>query len=99
MKSISITLSMILSMVSSGDLALELLPPAEERLRVCCLVRESERVLNQGARSSRQLMARMVSRGSPATMGRGGTDLPSWNIKRSMTQPDQQCISLYLVLQ
>ena len=77
MKSISITLSMILSMVSSGDLALELLPPAEERLRVCCLVRESERVLNQGARSSRQLMARMVSRGSPATMGRGGTDLPS----------------------
>ena len=71
------SISMILSIVFSGDLALELLPPAEERLRVCCLVRESERVLNQGARSSRQVMARMVSSGSPATMGRGGTDLPS----------------------
>ena len=97
------SISMILSMVSSGDLALELLlPPAEERLRVCCLVRESERVLNQGARSSRLLMALMVSRGSPATMGRGGTDLPSWNIKRSMTAwpaVQCQCISLYLGLQ
>ena len=71
------SISMILSIVFSGDLALELLPPAEERLRVCCLVRERERVLNQGARSSRQVMARMVSNGSPARMGRGGTDLPS----------------------
>ena len=71
------SISMILSIVSSGDLALELRPPAEERLRVCCLVRERERVLNQGARSSRQVMARMVSSGSPARMGRGGTDLPS----------------------
>ena len=71
------SISMILSMVSRGDLALELLPPAEERLRVCCLVRERERVLSQGASSSRLLMDRMVSRGSPATMGRGGTDLPS----------------------
>ena len=71
------SISMILSMVSRGDLALELRAPAVERLRVCCLVRERERVLNQGASSSRQLMDRMVSRGSPATMGRGGTDLPS----------------------
>ena len=70
MKSISI----ILSMVSMGDLALT---PAEERLLVCCLVRERERVLNQGARSARQLMERMVSSGSPATIGLGGTDLPS----------------------
>ena len=71
------SISMILSIVFSGDLALELLPPAEERLRVCCLVRESERVLNQGASSSRQLILLMVSRGSPATIGLGGTDLPS----------------------
>ena len=69
------SISMILSMVARGDLALEVL--TEERLLVCCLVRESERVLNQGASSSRQLILLMVSRGSPATIGLGGTDLPS----------------------
>ena len=71
------SISMILSMVARGDLAPAILPPAEERLLVCCLVRERERVLSQGASSSRLLMPLMVSRGSPATIGFGGTDRPS----------------------
>ena len=62
-------------------------------LLVCCLVRAMDRVLqhdvtlalddgtkylNQGAKSDNEEIFLIVSRGSPATIGRGGTTLPSW---------------------
>ena len=71
------SISMILSMVARGEPGPWVLTGRAERLLVCCLVRERERVLSQGANSSRLLMPLMVSRGSPATIGFGGTDRPS----------------------
>ena len=52
-------------------------PPTLGMLLACCLVRARDKVLNQGARSVRETIVLIVSRGSPATMGRGGTTLPS----------------------
>ena len=70
---------MILSIVSMGDRSLTgaLL---EARDRVCCLVKERDKVLNQGANSSREDIDLMVSRGSPATIGRGGIGLPNFDL-------------------
>ena len=53
----------------------------EARLLVCCLVRDRDSVLNHGARSSSEDTERIVSSGSPATIGRGGTERPSCNIR------------------
>ena len=69
------SISMILSMVSRGDLVELVLVLA--MLRVCCLVSERERVLNHGASSSSDDTPLMVRRGSPAMIGLGGTALPS----------------------
>ena len=53
----------------------------EARLLVCCRVRDRDSVLNHGASSSSEDTQRIVSRGSPATIGRGGTERPSCNIR------------------
>ena len=45
-------------------------------LLVCCLVRDRDSVVNQGASSSRELTLLMVSKGSPAMIGLGGTERP-----------------------
>ena len=50
-----------------------------DMLLVCCLVRDRDSVVNQGANSSSELTLLMVSRGSPAMMGRGGTERPIYN--------------------
>lgn len=52
-----------------------------DMLLVCCLVRDRDSVVNQGANSSRELTLLMVSRGSPAMIGRGGTERPIFNFK------------------
>ena len=88
------SISIILSIVSIGDLkyvtmfskgplhsyldvsALALLV---DMLLVCCLVRDRDSVVNQGANSSSELTLLMVSRGPPAIMGRGGTERPIYN--------------------
>merc|ERR1719234_1861359 len=67
--------SMIRSMIATGDLCL--LAPKFCILLVCCLVRAQDNVANQGAKSARLEMLLTVSRGSPATIGRGGTLRPS----------------------
>ena len=71
------SISIILSIVSIGDLSLTgtLL---EARDRVCCLVKDSDKVLNQGANSSKEEMVLMVNNGSPATIGLGGICLPNF---------------------
>ena len=83
---------MILSMVSEGDLEDSVLDLVLAMLLVCWRVRERDSVVNQGASScrdnsfiiiiivllhtSRELTLLMVSSGSPAMMGRGGTERP-----------------------
>ena len=54
-----------------------------DMLLVCCLVRDRDSVVNQGASSSRELTLLMVSKGSPAIIGRGGTERPICNIGQS----------------
>ena len=87
------SISMILSMVSEGDLEDSVLDLVLAMLLVCWRVRERDSVVNQGASScgdnnyfiiiiivllhtSRELTLLMVSSGSPAMMGRGGTERP-----------------------
>ena len=86
------SISMILSMVSEGDLEDSVLDLVLAMLLVCWRVRERDSVVNQGASScgdnsfiiiiivllhtSRELTLLMVSSGSPAMIGRGGTERP-----------------------